>query len=110
MLPNALFSNSMFPSLTTSISTSIRTGIREAKRLNLHNLIIEGDSFYAIQWASGAAKAPWKVAGVVGEILDLVNSIEVGFSHIGRSANSEADRLAEEGPSRNVLRVIAYSL
>ena len=43
------------------------------------------------------------MAGVVGEILDLVNSIQVDFSHIGGSANSEADRLAKEGASCNVL-------
>lgn len=43
---------------------------------------------------------------MVGEILYLVNSIQVSFFHIGRSANSEADRLAKEGSSRTALRVI----
>ena len=89
---------------------AIRTGLREAERLNLHNLIIEGDFFCAIQRTSGAAKAPWKVVGVVGVILDLLNSIQVAFYHIGRSANSEADHLAKEGVFRNALRVIVYPL
>ena len=86
---------------------ALRTCLREAKHLSLHNLIIEGG---ATRWALGATKAPWKVAGVVGEILELVNSIRVAFSNIDRSANSEADLLAKEGASRNVLQVIVYPL
>ena len=99
-----------FSSVNVAELLAIRTGLREAKRLNLPNLIIEGDSFCGIQGPSGAAKAPWKVAGVVGEILDLVNSIQAAFSHIGWSANLEADSLAEEGASRNALRLIVYPL
>ena len=99
-----------FSSANAAELMAIRPGLREAKRLSFHNLIIEGDSFCAILWASRAVKAPWKVAGVVGEIFYLFNSIQVSFSHIGRSANSKADSLAKEGASSTALRVIVYSL
>ena len=79
--------------------------LREVKRLNLHNVIIEGDSFCTFQWVSGPAKAPWKVAGVIGEISDLVKGIQVSFSDINRSAN-----MAKEVASRHDLRVILYPL
>ncbi|RWR73880.1 WD40 repeat [Cinnamomum micranthum f. kanehirae] len=75
---------------------AIRIGLREALLLNLPNLIVEGDSFRAIQWAKASAKAPWKLAGVVDGILDLARSLQVTFSHVLRSANSEADFLARE--------------
>lgn len=55
----------------------------------------------------GSCKAPWKVAGVVGEIFYLAKGIQVS-SHIVRSANSKADRLAKEGVSRRDLMVILY--
>ena len=99
-----------FTLANVAVLLAIRIGLREAKRLNLHNLIIEGDSFCAIQWALGDAKPPWKVAGVVGEIFNLVKSIQLFFSHIGRSANTEADSLAKEGASRHVFWFILYPL
>eukprot|EP00268_Persea_americana_P051309 TRINITY_DN5655_c1_g1_i3.p1 TRINITY_DN5655_c1_g1~~TRINITY_DN5655_c1_g1_i3.p1 ORF type:complete len:113 (+),score=19.38 TRINITY_DN5655_c1_g1_i3:207-545(+) len=89
---------------------AIKAGLRGAKRLNIQILIIEGDSFCAIQWASGVAKEPWKVTGVVWEISDLAKGIQVSFSHIDRSANSKAERLAKEGASHHDLRVILYPL
>lgn len=89
---------------------AIATRLRKVKRLNLHHVIIEWDSFCAIQWASGAAKVPWKVASVIGEISDLAKGIQVSFSHIYQSANTEADHLAKEGASRHDLRVILYPL
>eukprot|EP00268_Persea_americana_P045111 TRINITY_DN4585_c3_g1_i1.p2 TRINITY_DN4585_c3_g1~~TRINITY_DN4585_c3_g1_i1.p2 ORF type:complete len:104 (+),score=18.22 TRINITY_DN4585_c3_g1_i1:2756-3067(+) len=44
---------------------AIRTGFGEALRLKLPNLIVQGDSFCAIQWAKASAKAPWKLVAVV---------------------------------------------
>eukprot|EP00268_Persea_americana_P012041 TRINITY_DN15051_c1_g1_i2.p1 TRINITY_DN15051_c1_g1~~TRINITY_DN15051_c1_g1_i2.p1 ORF type:complete len:110 (+),score=21.76 TRINITY_DN15051_c1_g1_i2:32-361(+) len=54
---------------------AIIIGLREALRLNLPNLIVEGDSFCAIQWTKASTKAPWKLAGGVDEILDLARSL-----------------------------------
>lgn len=79
----------------------VRTDLREAHHPNLSNLIVEGDSICAIQWAKDAAKAPWKVAIVVDEILDLANSLLVSFSHIDRRASSKADPLPK-GASNHV--------
>lgn len=89
---------------------AIRTGLREALHLNLLNLIVEGDSFCAIQWARASAKPPWKLMGVVDEILDLARSLLVTFSHILRSANSEVDQLAKEGASHCILSVNMFPL
>lgn len=47
------------------------------------------------------------MAGVVGEILI---SLQVSFSHIDRSANSEADRLAKEGASHPDLLVNVFPI
>ena len=87
-----------------------RTGLREALCLNLSNLIVEGDCFCAIQWAKASAKAPWKLAGVVDVILDLARSLQVTFSHILQSANSEADFLAKEGAYLPTLSINMFPL
>ena len=99
-----------FSSINVAELLAIMTGLREAELLNLRNLIIEEDTFCAIQWASGVAKAPWKVAGVIGEILDLAKGLQVSFSHIDQSASTDADCLAKEGASHHDLRVILYPL
>lgn len=67
---------------------ALRTSHRDAHRLYLIKLIIEGDSC-AIPWGYGIAKAPRKLAAVADEISDLVRSLQVS-SHINRNANTEA--------------------
>lgn len=76
------------------------TGLRQAYRCKLHNLFVEG----------AATKPPWKVAGVVDEILDLAGNLQFSFSHIDRSANSEANRLAKDGVSNPMLMVNVFPL
>ena len=84
-----------FNSANVTEFPATKASLREAKRLNIQILIIEGDSFCAIWWAPGVAKAPWKVDGVVGESSDLGKGVQVSFSHIDGSANSEADCLTK---------------
>ena len=77
---------------------------------NIKPTIVEGESFCAIQWGKATAKAPWKLAGVVDEILDLARRPQVTFFHIDHSANLKADHLAKEGASHPVLLVNMFPL
>ena len=76
-------------------------GCRELAKLGGSYPIIEGDSFSTIQWASGKASYPWRIADWVEEVQDIAKKIGVSFCHILREANSKADGLAREGLSRS---------
>lgn len=64
---------------------SSRTGLRDAKHLNIFNLMVEGDSLHVIRWASCRCKPPWRLADVE-EIFDLSSLIHASFSHSMREA------------------------
>lgn len=71
-------------------------GCRELHQQNAHNAIIEGGSFSAIQWGSGAAKCPWWLADWVEEIKHISTQLQCCFLHVLREANGIADGLARE--------------
>lgn len=55
--------------------------------MDLRHIIVEGDSFFAICWASGFSKAPQKYTVVVEEVIDLARHLEVSFIHVKMAAN-----------------------
>lgn len=58
--------------------------------MDLRHIIVEGDSFFAIRWASGFSKAPQKYTVVVEEVIDLARHLEVSFIHVKMTANKLA--------------------
>ena len=76
-------------------------GCRELEKLGGAYLIIEGDSFSTIQWASSKASYPWRIAAWVEEVQDSSKKIGASFCHILWEANSMADGLARVGLSRS---------
>lgn len=52
--------------------------------------------YYLINWASGVAKAPWRLADLMEEMRDLACLSNDSFHHVKCNANSKADGLAKE--------------
>lgn len=48
-------------------------GCLELLRLGAYNAILQGDSLSTIQWGSGKACNPWKLADSVEEVQDISN-------------------------------------
>lgn len=69
-------------------------------KLEGYNVMIEGDSFSAIQWGSGKSRCPWRVADCVVEIHQISTRLDCSFHHFSREANDIADCLAREGTLR----------
>lgn len=62
---------------------ALNVGLHEVCRQNLHGILVEGDSFCVIQWAtSWAALAPWYLADILEEVQDLSKYLEASFLHI----------------------------
>ena len=61
------------------------------------NPILEGDSFSAIQWGSGKASHPWRLADWVEEVQGILRHVAAYFHHFVREANDMADAFAREG-------------
>ena len=74
---------------------ALKIGLREACQLNLHNILVDRDSFCSIRWMSGQAKAPWKLDNILEEVIDLARRLGASFFHVKQSANSKADHLAK---------------
>ena len=76
---------------------ALRASIHQATKLNLQRLIIEGDSYCVILWASQSSNPPWNLVHIIEEVVHLSQKWNVYFHHIKRPANHEADKLAKEG-------------
>ena len=59
-------------------------GCWELLRMGTFNPILEGDSLFAIQWGSGKAIQPWRLADWVEEVQDISRQAEAFFIHIHR--------------------------
>eukprot|EP00268_Persea_americana_P031770 TRINITY_DN3105_c0_g1_i5.p1 TRINITY_DN3105_c0_g1~~TRINITY_DN3105_c0_g1_i5.p1 ORF type:complete len:110 (-),score=14.17 TRINITY_DN3105_c0_g1_i5:303-632(-) len=79
----------------------ILIGCCELEKMGGSYPIIEGDSFSTIQWTSGKAIYPWRIADWVEEVQDFSKKIGACFRHILREVYSMADGLAMEGLSRS---------
>ena len=64
------------------------------------NAIIEGDSYSAIQWGSGAAFIPQRLLDWVEEVQDISRRLGASFRCIFREANVMANAFAKEGVFR----------
>ncbi|KAG9449628.1 hypothetical protein H6P81_009593 [Aristolochia fimbriata] len=80
-------------------SQALLTRLKLFNQLFQGPLQVQGDSALAISWAKGAPP-PWKLKRVYDEIHDLMQGQQLDWTHIPRSANSMADRLAREGTQR----------
>lgn len=76
---------------------SLLLGLREIKSLGKCNCLVEGDSKVVISWALGISEGMWVLWHYLYEIRDLMREMGVVLSHIPRSQNGEADRLAKWG-------------
>lgn len=85
------------PVLNQAELMALNTGLREACRLNLHGILVKGDSFCVCRWASSQSTAPWYLANIMEQVLDLATRLGASFLHVKWSANTEADRQAKEG-------------
>lgn len=84
----------------------MRTGLWEAVHINICSLIVEGDSLYAIRWASGSCEPRWGLTDVVEDIWDIGMHTSVSFSHIKRDTNPLSDAMAKEGVGRQSLLIL----
>ena len=75
-------------------------GCRELRRFGCLNPILERDSFSSIQWGSGKAIHPWRLADWVEEVQDISSLLGASFHHVLREANNMVDGLAREGVFR----------
>lgn len=67
---------------------ALRTGLREAIRVGLIMIQVEGNSLCVVRSISGRCKPTWLLAE---EVLKLARRLQASFSHIKRSANKVAD-------------------
>ena len=73
---------------------ALNVDLREASRMNPQRLLVEGDSACVIQWTLNPSTAPWYLADLSEEMAQMSTALNIS-SHIRRSANAEADRLAK---------------
>lgn len=93
-------------------NVSLRSSIREANslhllffffhglysyQLNLHPILVEGDSFCGIRWPNGSSKPPWGLANIKKEVVDLAKQLDATFIHVKQSFNSLANKLEVVG-------------
>eukprot|EP00268_Persea_americana_P052256 TRINITY_DN5842_c0_g2_i3.p1 TRINITY_DN5842_c0_g2~~TRINITY_DN5842_c0_g2_i3.p1 ORF type:complete len:131 (+),score=11.11 TRINITY_DN5842_c0_g2_i3:78-470(+) len=78
-----------------------RMGLREASRLNLLRLLVEGNSKCVICWGTNS----WKLLDAVEEVAHLSRSLGATFSHMPRSANGVADALTMKGAKCQSLHI-----
>ena len=64
------------------------------------SFVVQSDSLNAISWVSSSTTFPWKSQFYMNEIRALLSLIQVGFKHVGRSANCFANSLAKQGADR----------
>ena len=86
-----------FCSINKAELLALNVGLREASRMNPQRLLVTGDSASVLQWALNPSTAPWYLADLSEEMAQMSTALNISFSHIRRSANAEADRLAKEG-------------
>lgn len=72
-------------------------GLRELNCLRLKEHEVEGDSAVVISWGKGDSLGCWCLASILFEIRVLMSLLFVSLSHIDRSQNELADKLANWG-------------
>ena len=84
-----------FVSVNEAELLALRMALCQANHLGLSNLIAEGYSSYAIRWASGSSRPPWRLTDIAEEVVDLGLKLNISFVLIKRSVNEVADHLAK---------------
>ena len=87
----------------------LSTKLKSLTVVNLVMHLVEGDSLYAIQWASGQCLAPWGPANVAEEVIDLGRVLNSSLTHIKWKANEGADCVAKQGVGHLELVVQCFS-
>ena len=82
---------------------ALLVGCRELRKLDDSKVIIEGDSFFAIQCSLGNRSYPWRLADVVEEVQDILSQLDAVLHHVLREANVSTDNLTKEGVLRSSL-------
>lgn len=72
---------------------------RDGNAIQASDLIVKGDSFYAIHWGSCKSKCPWRLADWVEEVQAISGQLSCSFNHILGKANETVDFLARKGVS-----------
>ena len=80
-----------FCSINKAELLALKIGLQEAFNLHPHRLLVEGDSFCAIQWASQSSNPPWYLVDIIEEVIQLSGGVNISFHHIKRLANDDAD-------------------
>ena len=94
-----------FGSINKAELLALRTGIREASKHTPQWLLLEGNSYCIIQWASQSLNPPWNLIHIIEEVVHLSRELNVSFHQIKRSTNQDADKLAKEGVLKTDLTV-----
>ena len=81
-------------------------GLCEARCLSLCHILVEGDSTCIIRWASGLCRAPWSLADVVEEVVDLATILNTSFYHVKRSTNTITDFIDKQGVTPQSMTII----
>ncbi|XP_056690230.1 uncharacterized protein [Spinacia oleracea] len=77
---------------------ALHKGLQEARRLQIDNLLIEGDNLLIINAVKGVWSTPWKISNIISDIKHLLTLFTTwDIKHIFREANSAADWIANVG-------------
>lgn len=79
------------------IAISLLMGLRELHCLQVNGCEAKGDSEVVISWGLGNSSGSWELAPVIYEIREIISSLSISLSHIDRSQNELADKLANSG-------------
>lgn len=71
--------------------------------------IVERDSLMITQWLSGSS-FPWRLLDKIEEIRWIISKLELIISHIPRSVNKKADKLAKLGSRLGYMRKLFLNL
>lgn len=71
-----------FCSINQAELMALNVGLHEVCRQNILGILVEGDSFCVIQWATSWALAPWYLVDILEEVQDLSTNLEASFHNI----------------------------
>ena len=82
---------------------ALLVGCHELRKLEGSKVIIEGDSFSAIQWSLGNCSYPWRLADAVEEVQEILSQLDAVLYHVLCEANVSTDNLSKEAVLRSSL-------
>lgn len=69
-------------------------GLRELKKIGVIDCMVEDDSATIISWGLGKGDGSWCLASIIYEIRELISLLNCSITHVDRSQNELADKLA----------------